>query len=102
MPAAITLNDRVGSLENCTSELATVIVGTLRPNIAGGGRNNDGLVHKVEQLADRVKELGDGQARIELKLANGGIRAHLGPKEWITLIAALGTGMASALIGLLR
>ena len=89
------LTDRVGCLEQTSQELATIIAGTPRPLIAGGGRNNDGLVHKVEDL--RV-----GQERIEKAMSNGGIRARLGVKEWITLIAALGTGMVSALIGLLR
>ncbi len=106
-----TIGERVADLETCTSELATIIAGTPRPQIAGGGRNPDGLVHKVETLQSGQNALTQGQnalqlgqERIEAAIANGGMATHLTGSQrvalWTAAIGAIGLGTA-ALIGAL-
>ncbi len=96
MPAqSPSLDERVGCLEGLTGELATIIAGTPRSSLQGGGRNQDGLLHKVETLQE-------GQDWIRDHLQNGGINSKLtGPQKtalWSAAIAAIGT-LIAAIVG---
>lgn len=79
---AASLPDRVDRLEACTSEMADVLMGTPRSELSGGGRCENGIVHKVDRM-------GVNLANMEARLANGGIRARLSGRDRATLLAAL-------------
>ncbi|MFH0980280.1 MAG: hypothetical protein V2A79_01915 [Planctomycetota bacterium] len=87
------LATRVHALECTTTELAVIIAGTPRPQIAGGGRNPDGLTHKVETLQQ-------GMDRIEKVLHNGGMRTRLSGGQkvalWVASIGSMGAIIAAA------
>lgn len=80
-------SERIGVLEECTSEIATVLMGTPRSGLAGGGRNQDGIVHKVE--------------RIEAMLTNGGVHSKLTGGQraalWASAFGALGAVVAASI-----
>lgn len=89
-----TLPERVSCLESqaeeCrrTNSLVVRIYDAVAGEEALDGVRRGGIVGRLGQ--------------VEAKLANGGVRARLGPKEWATLLAALASGLGAALIGLLK
>lgn len=69
-------------------EISTVLLGTRASDLMGGGRYDDGLKHKVEN--------------IEHQLGNGGVRIRLPWSAWVAIWIAIISGAAqvvSAAIG---
>lgn len=86
-----TMSERVRLLEHaseknsqCIGELADGWLGTRRSDFAGGGRNQDGGVHRLE--------------RIEALLSNGGIKVSWSrrQKTWVGALAVVITAAAEA------
>jgi len=98
----------VVQLQNCVAEVGDATLGSRRSEFAGGGREEDGLVHRARRTeADVVtvmsdmKELKRQIASLDHRIANGGIRRPLNPKERVTLIAAVimaAGGVTAALV----
>jgi len=80
-------------VEDSVAELAAVVLGTERSALAGGGRNNDGIVHKVDSIDDRTR-------RIEARLSNGGVRVTVHPAV-IGLLGTLGAATIGAFVTLI-
>lgn len=77
-----TLGERVGVLEHtaernqaCIAELADALLGTPRTDLAGGGRNQDGIMHRVK--------------RVEDLLSNGGIKVKWSKSQWLAIATVL-------------
>lgn len=80
MPDAHTHYDLEAQLE----ELAAAVMGPKKSEFAGGGRHdNQGLVHKVEDLYRTTEAILN-------KMNNGGIRIQLPPSVWVAIITAVG------------
>lgn len=63
---------RITRLESDVTELADTLLGSLRSELEGGGRNTDGLRHQVANM--RV-ELGEFQHEWSEHVTNGGMPA---------------------------
>lgn len=87
------LGERVGVIEHtanrnqaCIAELADALLGTPKTALQGGGRNPDGVTHRVQ--------------RIEDLLSNGGIRVKWSKGQWLaiaTVLAAVITAIGTVL-----
>lgn len=82
-PLVTAINDN----RECITELADGFLGTPRSELAGGGRNNDGAIHRIE----RVEEL----------LSNGAMKVKISPAVWLPPTIAALAGIVVALIALL-
>lgn len=70
-------------LETQVEELATAVMGPKQSTFAGGGRREeDGLVHKVEILVDKLSSTGNG------------VRVSLPAGAWVAIIVAIIAGVA--------
>ena len=74
---------RLRYMEGCVSEVGDAVLGKRQSTFAGGGRDEDGLIHKVDNLTD-------GLAQVQTRLANG-ITTRLAPGDRVRLyVAAIG------------
>lgn len=72
------VRERVDCLEQEFKEMADVMLGTPKTKLEGGGRNEDGMRHKVEKM--------------EEQMSNGGFKVKLSPAQYTfagTVSAAL-------------
>lgn len=88
-------------LRCCMDEVGDAVLGTRKTMFAGGGREEDGLIHSSRSTAAELKGLKDGLAVMQARFANGGVRTRLSPKDrltlWCAIIAALAVVIAGAL-----
>lgn len=76
-------------------ELANVVLGTPKSKFLGGGRIEDGLVHKVEIMDQKVDDLGEAVKAMSQR----GIKIRLSTPVWVALIGLL-SAVIVAVIGL--
>ena len=79
------VEERQVAVETNVVELADVVLGTPRSELAGGGRHSDGLVHDVRDVRER--------------LGNGGIKIKLPWQFWGTALTVTGAIIVALIQG---
>jgi len=96
---------RLQKVEGCLDEVGDAVLGTRRSDFAGGGRNEDGLIHTAASTASAVEDISTRLAQVEGHISNGGLRVKLHPAV-LTFLGVVGAALiggvaavAAALIG---
>lgn len=83
-------------IEASIEELAETTLGKRRSHIAGGGREENGLTHRIAELSMETKANGVAILELKAKLENGGLRVKLTPTQWSAITALI--GLAAVLV----
>ena len=83
---------RQQNLEEHLEEVAEVILGTKLSEFQGGGRDENGMCHRMDQLDKKVEAIDE-------KLSNGGLKVKIPTTIYVALITMFG-GIIVALIQL--
>lgn len=85
----VKVEEAIVQVQSCIAEVGDATLGTRRSEFAGGGREEDGLIHRARRTEADMETVKEELQEVRRLMSNGGPRRRLNTKERITLWTAI-------------